>query len=142
MPVLNRASMGSPPFSFTFPSPNVLSIIGWKFDIVVSVSSKFEFVDIHSDFQDLRPYLREKNILPIEAVSLQLLRETSGSPEELTGPFSSTLARGSPAPQDYTDDLLFYCEILRNKAGTVTDSPFPRRSSRKSDLVNAVRVFQ
>ncbi|EXM16178.1 uncharacterized protein FRV6_14894 [Fusarium oxysporum] len=134
--------MGSPPFSFTFPSPNVLSIIGWKFDIVVSVSSKFEFVDIHSDFQDLRPYLREKNILPIEAVSLQLLRETSGSPEELTGPFSSTLARGSPAPQDYTDDLLFYCEILRNKAGTVTDSPFPRRSSRKSDLVNAVRVFQ
>ncbi|VZI03242.1 unnamed protein product, partial [Fusarium fujikuroi] len=134
-----RASLGSPLFNTTFPSPDTLSITGWKYDTVAWVSSRLEFVDLEEDLEEWKPYLREKNTLPIESVWLQLLEKTSIPPEELIGQFSLTLARGRPASDDHVDDLLLYCERLRTKAGTETTSPFPPKVSTSEVLSIAER---
>ncbi|CCT74743.1 related to heterokaryon incompatibility protein (het-6OR allele) [Fusarium fujikuroi IMI 58289] len=134
-----RASLGSPLFNTTFPSPDTLSITGWKYDTIAWVSSKLEFVDLEEDLEEWKPYLREKNTLPIESVWLQLLEKTSIPPEELIGQFSLTLARGRPASDDHVDDLLLYCERLRTKAGTETTSPFPPKVSTSEVLSIAER---
>ncbi|EWG49000.1 hypothetical protein FVEG_16381 [Fusarium verticillioides 7600] len=134
-----RASLGSPLFNPTFPSPDILSVTGWKYDTVAWVSSRLKFVDLQGDLEDWKPHLGEKNTTPIELAWLQLLDKTSMPPEELIRPFSVTLARGRPASDDHVDDLLLYCERLRSKAGTETISPFPPSSPTLGDLSNAER---
>ncbi|KAF9769782.1 hypothetical protein IL306_012744 [Fusarium sp. DS 682] len=136
-----RASMGSLPFSPIFASPDILSIMGWKFDTVAWVSSKLVFVDIQGNVEDWKPHLGDSNILPIEPVWLELLEKSSTSPDELIWYVSLTLARGRPASKDYVDDLLLYCETLRRKAGTKTASPFPQRKDESGSLLNAERSF-
>ncbi|KAI1394361.1 heterokaryon incompatibility protein-domain-containing protein [Hypoxylon trugodes] len=138
-----RASGCSATFEYLILPGGILTVMGWRFDILNWTSSRLKPAHLRSNIDKWDPHFRDSKTPPIEHESLRLLQhDSSWRPGEILELLSFTLAGGRPESRDHVDDFSAYCKSVRDKVGTRRISPFPLPSSSKGDAQVAERAMR